>query len=1084
MLPDILKPSNVLFENRVVKVVDFGIATTAPEARSTAGTLEYMAPELLLGQPPTPASDLYAVGVIAFQLLTGRYPYNRDSMTRMVLDLLGTISDPSMAQHAAALLGLMHPLAAHEEQTKRHPETDPMAPLHELNGPVARVLRKLLARQPADRYQDAAEVLADLSATLGESLPLETLATRESFLQSSKLIGREAEYETLATALKQAQAHRGSAWLIGGESGAGKSRLLDELRALSLVRGALVLRGQAQSLGGRPFEVWQSVLRPLCLRTALSDMEAGVIKALVPDLADLLGREVEDALPLDGQGNQARMFNTIAEVILRQQEPTVVILEDLHWAGPESLAVLRRLAAQVEDRALLLLGSYRNDEAPQLPAELAGVQVLPLPRLSTAHIATLSALMLGEPGRKPDIIALIEKETEGNIFFIVEVVRALAEEAGELSAVGQRTLPQQVFSGGIKTVIQRRLDRVPKDAQPLLRLAAVAGRQLDLKMLHTLAPEQDLEAWLHVCADAAVLEVYETQWRFAHDKLRERLLEDLSAEEARSSHRQVGQAIENSYEDLASHAAALAEHFVSADDTAKAIRYGILAGERALAGGALEEAATRLKQVQALQGRAGAALMERVLVGRLLMTALLGLGKLEESRILLEQLMDKLGHPPLKQSWQVAGALLHELGRQALFLVQPSLVQPPRDPDERQRLEQLSTLCQEATHLYFWLGDKTRLMHLWLLEHNLGELLHKVPVQASSFSSLAYLLHVSGMPALAQRYLQKGRTFYARCPDVRPRILFLISAGSLDICLGNWGKAAELLRQGTALARQIGHGEDLMHLLMQSAVMNLWQGNMAEAESAFSEVGVLAERDGAIRWQTYHVIWIGLQELRQGHFEAAASMFMQAGTLARQLKDLLGELFATGQQALCALRLGQPEKARELAESGLHMLDKAGFLSHACLEGCPSILEVYLTLWEQTQSFVHSPLARIAMQRKLRRALGYLRGYAKIYALGRPRLALHQGRYAWLQGRTEQARQSLEQCLRLAEQLSMPYEQALAHQWLGKIAKQQARRTRGWEDVDWQRHLKTAQALFMQVRATWEAQQLAQLLDENNSSSG
>src|SRR5579864_9198264 len=104
------------------------------------------------------------------------------------------------------------------------------------------------------------------------------------------------------------------------------------------------------------------------------------------------------------------------------------------------------------------------------------MQVIKLERLTGEGIAQLGVSMLGDAGRRPEVLELLKKETEGNVFFLVEVVRALAEQAGRLSDIGQATLPRHVFAGGVQLVIEQRLKRVPDNARPLLNLAAVAGR--------------------------------------------------------------------------------------------------------------------------------------------------------------------------------------------------------------------------------------------------------------------------------------------------------------------------------------------------------------------------------------------------------------------------------------------------------------------------------------------------------------------------------------------------------------------------------------------------------------------------------
>src|SRR5438552_1680852 len=155
------------------------------------------------------------------------------------------------------------------------------------------------------------------------------------------------------------------------------------------------------------------------------------------------------------QVQSARAFSRL------RGSPVVVILEDLHWADDESLALLARLSPLVTERPVLLLSSYRDDERPTLPKDLPQIQVMSLDRLTQAGIVELTGSMLGAAGRQPRLIELLQRETEGNVFFLVEVVRALAEEAGQLGNVGLRDLPERVSAGGVRQIVQRRLNRVP-----------------------------------------------------------------------------------------------------------------------------------------------------------------------------------------------------------------------------------------------------------------------------------------------------------------------------------------------------------------------------------------------------------------------------------------------------------------------------------------------------------------------------------------------------------------------------------------------------------------------------------------------
>src|SRR5258708_15224854 len=329
-----LKPGNVVVVNGQVKVLDFGLAVARGEGSETAGTLAYMAPELLSGDAASECSDLYAFGLIGYELVAGQHPFRVDQISTLLEDILHRVPDVSaLAQ----------------------------------NSQLSPVIALLLAKRPEERYTDTASVLTDFAETTGQQLPTETALTRESFLQAARFIGREAEMDQLSSALADTLKGKGSLWLVGGESGIGKSRLVGELRTLALGEGTLVLRGQSISEGGTPYLLWRDAIRHLCLQTKLSGMEKRVLKALVHELGTVLGNTIPDAPELDPQAAQDRLITVMNDVFARQNQPILVILEDLQWAGNESITMLQRLGRQASQQKLLIIASYRIDERPSLP---------------------------------------------------------------------------------------------------------------------------------------------------------------------------------------------------------------------------------------------------------------------------------------------------------------------------------------------------------------------------------------------------------------------------------------------------------------------------------------------------------------------------------------------------------------------------------------------------------------------------------------------------------------------------------------------------------------------------------------------
>lgn len=535
-----LKPTNVLVTNQQVKVLDFGLSAMVENARGRQGTLAYMAPEVLMQGPIGPAADLHAVGVLAYQMFTGEFPFKAPTPAQF---------PGSILYHSPDVSGINPPA-------------------------LARVVARLLEKAPEARYATADEVIVALSDAIDRPPPPESVTIRESFLQAAKFIGRKNELSRLYNALNRAIEGGCAAWLIGGESGVGKSRLVDELRTLALVNGVMVVSGQAiESGGGRPYELWRDVLPHLALSTDLTDLEAGVFKAVVPDIERLVRRDVADMPLLDSPAQQQRLALALLDVLKRQTQPVLLILEDLQWTS-ESLDLLRQIWAVREQLTrLMIVGTFRDDERPNLPDDLPDMPVLRLARLDEQHIAELSTAMIGPAGQTPEVVEFLTSETEGNLFFLVETVRALAEQAGGLGGIGQITLPASVFAGGVQQIVRRWLAKVDARFQALQKQAAVLGRNIDLAVLRAALPGAPVGDWLHAAAAAAVLDWQAGRWRFAHDKLREAVLRDIPDDEHPTWHRQTAEALETVYPHDPAYYVTLLEHWCRTDQLDKEVYY-------------------------------------------------------------------------------------------------------------------------------------------------------------------------------------------------------------------------------------------------------------------------------------------------------------------------------------------------------------------------------------------------------------------------------------------------------------------------------------------------------------------------------
>jgi tetratricopeptide (TPR) repeat protein len=620
-----LKPANILVVNNTVKVLDFGLSVTREQAEmnTIAGTLGYIAPETLLGASASEASDLFAVGVIAYEMFTGRPIIESDDTQTLIQETIQTMPSMDGINNLAVRL----------------------------------VIQRLISKDPMDRYDGSAQkAIAAFSEAIEQPVPRESTAIRESFLQTARFVGREKELSQLTRALYRTLEGMGGLWLISGESGSGKTRLIEEVRIQAMVQGALVLRGQNISEGAYPYQMWRTPLRTLSLTTTFVDNQASVIKALVPDIGDLIGKDAPDAPEVNPLFAQERLLMTIETIFKSQTRPILLILEDLHWAGRESLEMLTRLAKLLAGLPLLIVASYRDEETPNLPERFPNATTIKLNRLDEYQIEELSAAMLGDQGRQPGLVQLLKTETEGNPLFLVEVMRALAEQAGRLDQVATMSLPAEVSAKGINEIIRRRVERIAAEDRPLLRIAALYGRRQDRDLLQKFAGTRDLDDWFVSCEAAAVLEVQDNVWQFSHDKLRDGVLAEVPDAERPNLHREIAEAMEalNSKDN-----AALAWHWSKAGNLAKEASYRTLVGKEALKSGAFDTAKTNVLRALELQEPTPESLKQRMNLKRMAANAYHGLGERDAAHRLYQECLE--AYQATNYKWGVAEAL-NDLG--------------------------------------------------------------------------------------------------------------------------------------------------------------------------------------------------------------------------------------------------------------------------------------------------------------------------------------------------------------------------------------------------------------------------------------
>ncbi len=391
-------------------------------------------------------------------------------------------------------------------------------------------------------------------------------------------VGRQTELDQLTDAMADVGAGRGRLILISGEAGIGKTRLARELVDRATAAGALVAWGRGHEGRGAPaFWPWIQVVRSLDdsldadeLRSALGTGGAELAQ-VVPDLRDVLG-EVSVPDSIDPEALRFRFYEALTSLIVRvaERRPLVVVLDDVQWTDAPTLRLIEFLAAGIRDHAVLVLATYRPNEVDgahplaRTLAELARWDSTDSVPLSGLSVDDVTRLLASELDHDPDLdlSKAVHSRTEGNPFFVIELVRLMTgiPGAGTDTVDLRRDVPTRV-----RDVLRDRLSRLADGTNALLELAAVAGRDFDLRLLELgsgLPPDDVLLLLDGALASGLVTESpgADGDYRFSHALVQDALYGGLSSLRRSRLHGRVARAMEALYGADDDRASELAHH--------------------------------------------------------------------------------------------------------------------------------------------------------------------------------------------------------------------------------------------------------------------------------------------------------------------------------------------------------------------------------------------------------------------------------------------------------------------------------------------------------------------------------------------
>lgn len=944
-----------------------------------------------------------------------------------------------------------------------------------------------------------------INRPLGEKAP--------SFRPETNLVGREAERNRLEEQLQSYLRGQGGIILIEGETGMGKSRLLEELLDRAAALGLAILAGGGSSIDkSTPYHAWRPIFKELLELDAMPDDPAGQRAHLLARLEEQaapgdqhwlqLAPLLKAVLPLDWPENEltgqmtgkVRADNT-HELLLhllqqavdqghRNGRPCLLVFDDAHWFDSASWTMARLVANQIKPLLLVLVSRPITDQPPLEYSELRGsavTELISLERLSLADTAAFVAECLGVERLPESLPQLIYRKAEGNPLFSEELAYALRDSGfisvndGQCRLTSKTTNLQALnLPDTVQGIITGRIDRLPPSQQLTLKVASVIGRLFEYETLHHIHPIEADKAHLPEYLDTLdrldITQLEEPEPELAY------LFKQMTTQEVaynmmlfsqrRELHRAVAQWYEASYaDDLSSFYALLAYHWRSADDIPRAIDYLEQAGDQALHNYANEEAVEFFSEALMLArqetGRAGTPPAElrqgywEISLGQ----AYVNWARLSEGQTHFERGLTLLGYPLPRGKISLILGLARQIVRQLRCQVWPGCRVGSRAAN-RDRLLAAARAYEGLTAIYYFANQDLLTLYAAYRSLNLAEAAGPSPELARGYASVGVINSFIPFHRLARAYCRRALDMARQIDNLPAQAWVALLSGIYYAGVGQWSTARELLEQTIEIAGRLGDHSRWADGTGNLAMVDYFSGRFNQSARRYTDLLASAARRQdahnqawALRGQVYCL-------LVQGEFQEALARLHTIRDLLAQNPDIVDEALNIDRHGLLALvhlRRGDAEAALKAARTALDLIAQSSPTSFLSLPGYAGVAETLLYLWETGSLAGGQQLEKLG-----RAACKALHNYARVFPIGRPRAYLWQGLLEWLRGRPGPARRLWAKSLAAARQMEMPYAAGLALYELGRHLPA--------DDPRRPEHLAQAGRIFSQLEAPYDLQ--------------
>lgn len=427
--------------------------------------------------------------------------------------------------------------------------------------------------------------------------------------------------------------------------------------------------------------------------------------------------------------------------------------------------------------------------------------------------------------------------------------------------------------------------------------------------------------------------------------------------------------------------------------------------------------------------------------------------------------------------------MLNLLGEHALHQAMASSVKLETDPPTRALLHEELLIVLAAGEIYAYLGQPLPLLRTILGGNELARSIDDVPQQAFTTSVAAFLLEFTPLRPLARLYLQQARRLVGRTVNPLAEAQVCRIGGIVYINNGQLERGTAMLDRAAELFRILGNEFMVLFSLTQAAIGRMLMGLTAAGESMFAEIGAIAQRGRHQHSYITQLAWLGLYRARYGQHREVRAQLVNTFEQSEHRSDPLVTVAITTAIITASLRTGNFADARRFAEESLALVPPSptGLNYFVTLTAA---IDAYLTLWEKNPAGLDA-----ADSSALQKGLALLPPYASAILLARPQAQLLESRVAFLRGQKDLARRKADSALALAMQMRLPYEEALAHETLGRIVRAESLAVKGHQLPADRRaqsadeHLRRAIAMFKQLGDLFRAHAIESLLAEDKTSS-